>query len=429
MEKTRKKTHDRISADPEMRMEEQTTLAKRSSPLSIVAIALITAACLTGDSMLYMALPTHWQSAGLDSLWEVGILLSVNRFIRLPLTPLVGWLYSRIGLRTGVLAAVLMTGLLTVGYGLVHSFAGWLLLRCLWGVAWTFLRMGAYLMILDCTDDLCRGVVFGKYNGLFRLGSLVGMMGGGLIADRWGLAAAAFAFGGIVTVTLPLTLWYVPTARVTPKEMEPFLKRLQQLNDPLIYRVLITGMVIAFAFQGVVASSLSHMIRVSWGNGVAFGFGLIGAATLAGTLQAMRWSWEPWLAPWFGRVSDGRQRRGKLLAVILLIAATFFVLIPIKIPFVTWLGVIVGMQITATALTTIGDAAAADAAVNQSRATVMTLYVMATDIGAALGPFVGYLMADLWGAGSMYWGAAVLLATVSIWWGRFPGQWKAPSVA
>ena len=36
----------------------------------IVVIALITAACLIGDSMLYIVLPTHWKEVGLFSLWE-----------------------------------------------------------------------------------------------------------------------------------------------------------------------------------------------------------------------------------------------------------------------------------------------------------------------------------------------------------------------
>lgn len=59
-------------------------------------LAAITAVCLLGDSMLYVVLPIHWQELNLRSLWEVGILLSVNRFIRLPLGPFVGYLYKRI---------------------------------------------------------------------------------------------------------------------------------------------------------------------------------------------------------------------------------------------------------------------------------------------------------------------------------------------
>ena len=400
---------------------------KTSSIQSVVVVALITAACLMGDSMLYIVLPTHLREAGLDSLWEVGILLSINRFIRLPLTPLIGWAYARIGIRTGVFIAVTLTGLLTVGYGCVNSFAGWLFLRWVWGFSWTCLRMGAYLMILECADEACRGVVFGRYNGLFRLGSLVGMLAGGVIADTWGLPAAAFGFGAVALISVPFTVRYVPAICVAPKESEPVWQRLQGISDPVVYRALITGMIIALAFQGVVASSLSHLVRMNWGASLYIGGVWVGAASLAGLLQALRWSWEPWLAPWFGRFSDGKMDRGKALAVILLFAAVLLGLMPFRMPLWLWLAAVAGMQITATALTTIGDAAVADAAVNQSRTTVMTLYVMATDIGAALGPLIGYFMAELWGVGSMYWGAAGLLAALSFWWfsgNRCQLQWR-----
>ena len=46
----------------------------------------------------------------------------------------------------------------------------------------------------------------------------------------------------------------------------------------------------------------------------------------------------------------------------------------------------------------------------------MTLYVMATDIGAALGPFLGYLMAELWGTATMYQAAGCWLAALGLWW-------------
>ena len=103
-------------------------------------MAAITAFCLIGDTMLYIALPLCWQACGLDALWQVGVLLAVNRLVRLPLNPLVRRLYARISRRTGMLLAVLLAAGTTLLYGLAQSFAVWLLLRCLWGLAWTLLR-------------------------------------------------------------------------------------------------------------------------------------------------------------------------------------------------------------------------------------------------------------------------------------------------
>ena len=50
------------------------TQASSLSRRQVIIFALITAACVAGDSMLYVVLPVHWKSAGLSSLWEVGLL-------------------------------------------------------------------------------------------------------------------------------------------------------------------------------------------------------------------------------------------------------------------------------------------------------------------------------------------------------------------
>lgn len=146
----------------------------------VIVISLLTAACLLGDSMLYIVLPIHWQEVGLASLWEVGILLSVNRMVRLPLNPLVGWLYGRMSSRCGVLFAGLLATCTTVSYGLCKGFILWVIFRCIWGMAWTFLRIGAYFIIFEISCETNRGYYMGMYNGLYRLGSLGGMLVGGV---------------------------------------------------------------------------------------------------------------------------------------------------------------------------------------------------------------------------------------------------------
>lgn len=83
---------------------------------SVILLAFITASLL-GDSMLYIALPIHWKDVGLLSLVEVGILLSANRFIRLPLNPVISWLYSKMSIRTGLIVALLIAGSTTILYG------------------------------------------------------------------------------------------------------------------------------------------------------------------------------------------------------------------------------------------------------------------------------------------------------------------------
>lgn len=152
----------------------------------VIVISLITAACLIGDSMLYIVLPICFAQAGLSSLWEVGIILSVNRLVRLPLNPAVGWLYRHISDRTGIFIATVLATITTFSYAFADGFMAWLFLRCLWGISWTLLRLGGFYCILNVSSDDNRGYFMGLYNGLYRIGSLAGMLLGGIFADWLG---------------------------------------------------------------------------------------------------------------------------------------------------------------------------------------------------------------------------------------------------
>lgn len=47
----------------------------------MIVLGLVTALCILGDSMLYIVLPIYWREGGIASLWEVGLILSVNRWL------------------------------------------------------------------------------------------------------------------------------------------------------------------------------------------------------------------------------------------------------------------------------------------------------------------------------------------------------------
>ncbi len=381
----------------------------------VILISLLTAACLLGDSMLYVVLPIHWQEAGLASLWEVGILLSANRLVRLPLNPLVGWLYERMSSRNGILFAALLATATTLAYGYAQGFLFWLILRCVWGLSWTFLRLGAYFTILDVAGDANRGHYMGLYNGLYRLGSLGGMLLGGLLADRCGLELTAIFFGALTFLAIPFAIRFIPasTKHEQPKSSGT---PLSSLISPDILWTLLTGMVIAMIYQGVFASTLSYLIQVHNSSTILL-FGVsVGAASLAGVVQALRWSWEPWLAPWFGKLSDGKYGRKTLLTATLVSAAAAFALLPLPLTLELWLLLILFILLTATILTTVIDAIACDVAFCFSQKTFMTAYSFAIDVGAALGPMLGYALNDLWGPYAVYAGTAVILTLLAAKW-------------
>lgn len=385
----------------------------------VIVISLLTAACLLGDSMLYIVLPIHWQEVGLASLWEVGILLSVNRIIRLPFNPLVSWLYGRISSRNGVIFAGILATCTTVSYAFIKGFALWLIFRCIWGIAWTFLRLGAFFTILEISGENNRGYYMGLYNGLYRLGSLVGMLTGGFLADQYGIGAAALLFGLMTCLAIPFTFQLLPSSSSHAPETKQLQKGSTIINSNVLW-TLLTGLFIAMVYQGAFMSTLSYLIQVHNFSQLSLFGVMIGAASLAGILQALRWGWEPWLAPWFGKLSDGKYGRKTILIVTLVLAAISFSLIPLPLPLGLWLLLIIFILVTATILTTISDAIACDVAFCSPPKTFMAAYSFAIDIGAALGPLVSYALNDLSGPYAMYWVIAGGLFLLALKWMIYP---------
>jgi MFS family permease len=383
----------------------------------IVIVGIVTALTLFGDSMLYIVLPVYWKEAGLDALWQVGVLLSVNRLVRLPLNPLIGWLYHRMSLRTGLFMSVGLAALTTVGYGIFKGFVLWVALRAIWGIAWSLLRMGGYLTVIRYSDDTNRGRFMGTYNGLWRLGSLVGVLFGGLLVPMIGLSAVSILFGIMALIGLPLIAVSISKGKASGMhQLDPPRGVRNTVWSLQVKKIVISGLMISL-LHAVFGATLTYLIDTSHPGGIPW-FGLIiGSTALGGVLTALRCAWEPFLARWFGRHTDGPRGRLHLFMVSLAGAAAGYALLPWQLPIGIWVGIVIFVMITSTALGTIMDAMASDAAKNTSVITVMTAYSVSTDLGAAIGPTLIYWVVGLqYGMTSMYLACAAVFILIGLWY-------------
>lgn len=388
----------------------------------VIVISLITAICLLGDSMLYVVLPIWWRDFGLTSLWEVGILLSVNRLVRLPLNPLIGWLYRRMSKRSGILLAILLTAVTTASYGIAGSF--WLLfvLRSVWGLAWSFLRLGGYFTIIELSDKTNRGQFMGTFNGLTGIGSLVGMLAGSFAVELFGIRNVAFVFGLAALAAIPFVLKYVSAGKTESEQNASRTDGGQSVKpwqEPVVVWTLISGLLTAMVFQGMYNSTLSRLIQVHESTYVQLWTFSIGAASLAGILQALRWGLQPWLSPWIGKRFDAAKNQNRMFVILLVCSACLLAIVPFGMPLAVWLILLLGLQLTVTAVTTIIDALATNASERASKLAVMTSYTVATDLGASLGPSIAYTLDEVVGTSAIYWCAAGVLLLLS-------GRWLAP---
>lgn len=394
---------------------------------SIIAIALITAICLAGDSMLYIVLPTHWKEVGLTSLIQVGVLLSVNRFVRLPLNPLIGFLFKKVSFRKGILLAVVLSGITTISYSLVKDFSLWLILRSVWGVSWSIFKLGAYLLVLQFSTDSNRGNMMGTYNGLYRLGSLFGMLLGGIFADLFGIKVISIVLGSLAFISIPFIFKYIPNRIQTDKGEErnnnSSLINIKGIQNKRLISILITAFLLILILDGMLTATLSHIIEMKFTNKIDIIGVMIGAATLAGVMQSLRWVILPFVIPKIGNVLDKAKQKSNILIMFLGCASVLLVLIALPLGLTSWLIVLLIHLLIASIITTIIDAIITDFASKVSNTVfIMTLFTIIIDLGAALGPITGYILEHKIGMTNLFLAAASVCLILKITW-IFPSRY------
>ncbi|MEH7439572.1 MFS transporter [Neobacillus drentensis] len=393
---------------------------KQSNKQSIIAVALITAICLAGDSMLYIVLPTHWKEVGLTSLVQVGVLLSINRFVRLPLTPLIGYIYKKVNFRFGLLIAVVLSGVTTISYGYVEDFSIWVILRSVWGLSWSLFKLGAYLLILQISSDANRGNFMGTYNGLYRLGSLFGMLLGGLFADLFGMRIISLFIGIFAFLSIPFLFKYIPLTIQTKEQekMKPsFFTNIKVFQNRRLIRIFVTAFLLIMFLDGMLTATLSHIIEVKFTNKINM-FGIIlGAATLAGGIQAVRWGIAPFIVPKVGSILDKVKQKNRILAIFLACASIMLFVIPLNVPLMLWLPLLLIHVLIASVLTMIMDAFIGDYASEvTNKILIMTVFTIIVDLGAALGPITGFTLEQKLGLTNLFWFASVVCFFLLILW-------------
>jgi DHA1 family multidrug resistance protein-like MFS transporter len=130
-----------------------------------------------GDAFLYAFLPQHAISWGIPVVW-VGLLLSINRLIRILFNPFVLVLFARYGVRQVTIVASCTAILSTMGYGLGWGLASLIIFRMLWGISFAVLRIGAVAHAFAHTN---MGISLGTSKSIQELGPVFALWTGPLL--------------------------------------------------------------------------------------------------------------------------------------------------------------------------------------------------------------------------------------------------------
>jgi len=388
-----------------------TTIAPvRVRPADVLfPLGLGTALSLMGDATLYTVLPTHASDAGI-TVASVGIILGVNRAIRLLSNGPAGLAYDRYRRRPIFIPALFLGALSTAMYATGHSFWPLFAGRLLWGLAWSGIWVGGATMILDVTVADDRGRWTGLYQTWFFLGSGLGSLSGGFLTDRVGYAAtmwagaAVTALGALVAlITLPETHnLRRPESAATAGR--PAAVTALRLNGRLWAAVILQGMN-RFVFSGVMSATIALLVQEQLKNPSP----LLGVATLTGIVMAGRTFVSMSAAPLCGTASDLLKSRWLVTAAAVAAGLVGVLLMAQANAIGLLAGIILtsiasgGIQVMTTTLT--GDLVS-----HAQRGRAIGLLHTSGDFGSAVGPMIAYAFLPFLALQGVYIMCGVLLA-------------------
>ena len=358
-------------------------------PVPLIVTSLGVAAALLGDAMLYVVMPSRPEFWAL-TIFQVGILLSANRFVRFFPNPLSSYIVNKFGVyRPFKLTLIGSLGVLAM-YALSTSFIVLLLARLLWGACWSVLRLVSQWIASDVSNEGNVGLYLATNASLIRIGSIGGAVFGGLLSDYLGYRMTFLIFGVFTLLSWFCWLKYsrYGSSNVSTNSNEGNRNFLSLLKDSEVFLLGISGLTVGIVISGLMSASLGHFIRAKFGVEFDLLMFTVTVTGLTGILLGFRSLAEVGVGPFGGYISD---RYGRLKVLIFSVAITSIGLLLLGMSdspeFITVMLLLVfvgGVLLTVQLLPLVSLIAE-----KHSRSEVFSVYNTFQDFGSALGPFIG----------------------------------------
>ncbi len=394
-----------------------------TQPRALTPLGLAMSLSLFGDLTLYAVLVTQLDVVGL-SLGAVGIMLGVNRLIRIPGNPLAGFLFDRWGRRRLFILGMALGVLSTASYGLVRGFWPFLVGRLAWGIAWTLINVGGMAMVLDLSIQSNRGRLMGIYNAWQMAGLAISPLVGGFLVDAIGFRPAMLVCAGLTAAGLAVAVLAVPETSLPghyPPKRPGDTKGSGGVSSVFTPVALFKGwwahlranhglvtaaglfLIIQFAGEGLVLSTASLLLQQRFGPNIALGSLALGVASAGGILLALRSLLASVIGPPAGHLSDGRTGRWPVIAGSLALGMLGFgLLASASSLWLVVLGVAVG-AISTGAVAAALTAYVGDLTPPGRQGVVMGAYATAGDLGSTAGPFLAFALLAALDLRWVYW--------------------------
>jgi MFS family permease len=361
------------------------------------------------------ALALYARSFGVSQA-SVGLAISIYGLARVLVALPAGRLADGLGRRTTLAVGGLVTALGNLLCAYAPSFAVFLGARFVAGAGAALVLNAAQIVLADITTPARRGRTMAIYQGVFLFAAGIGPLPGGLLAERFGLAAPFLTYavaGSVVTVLAWLRIPETKDPRrlagsTTAEPIPPFGSQIRLLTRHVPF-VLVS----AISFINAVArtGALFSLIPILGQDRLSLTTERIGVALALASLVGLALVYPS------GVLVDRYGRKPVIVPATLVagLSLGLFVLAPSHAWFVAgclvW-GVAVGLSGAAPA------AYAADIAPAGMNAAAMSAFRMLADVGYVLGPVALGLVTDLFGVETALAVAALLLGIIGLAFAR-----------
>ncbi len=383
----------------------------------ITLLGMGTAISLLGDSTLYTVLPHPSVASQVGvSLAMVGVLLGVNRGVRLLLNGPVGLLYDRMPRRPLMIASLgigsISCMIYAIGSGFWPLFAG----RALWGLAWSLLWIGGNAVVLDISTPEDRGRLSGKFQMWFFVGVASTALLGGLMTDLFGFRNGQWISALLIGLAAVLWVFLFPETRPAvqnPAPMDSSSDNRTQIPWQTVLTASLPTFLARFIAWGVLAATAILWLSSLFGDGVHVAGINIPIATLTGIYTALTMSTSIASAPAAGFISDRSGRRWPVVALTALVGGIGIALMSARIIPVALLGAMI-VPVIGGGVETLIPAIIGDRVSEQARGRSLGITNTFGDLGAMLGPIMalGLLNRELLSLGEIYQMSALLLVVL-----------------
>jgi DHA1 family inner membrane transport protein len=363
---------------------------------AIIGLSLIMSLALIGDALLYAVLPLYAESFGLSLPW-VGVMLSVNRLVRVFAYAQLTRVTGLVGVRRMCILAAIMATLSTAMYGFGQGPIVILTARIVWGLTYAVLVVATLSYAVAFRERV--GTKVGVAQAIQRLGPILALLGGGWLVGVLG-PNSTFALLAIPTALSILIAYSLPRLEAVVTNASNTQSFARPTSIDIVY--FLQG----YGVDGVFALSITLILARQ---------GSLSEAVIGGSaLLAVRHFGEAIAAPLFGFIAD-KAGTLKVFTIAAVLTTCGFIMVAFGF---TVSGAII-MLIFRGALASLGPAVIVNN-LEQDQDVISPLARMHAwrDLGAAIGPLTtGFLLTAV-SAEFLHGAVAIMLSFTLLYWAK-----------